>query len=115
MNVSPAGGSRQLYPMCPAQLAEGLEMEKGEEIEWVVEDKHIRVIRLRHTEVPAAGVEERAERSRLGVLDVPRCRLDTASLESESATGGLGEVCLNASRRGGSALKQESKPCRHRE
>jgi antitoxin component of MazEF toxin-antitoxin module len=33
--------------MCPAQLAEALEMEKGEEIEWVVEDKHTLVIRRR--------------------------------------------------------------------
>jgi antitoxin component of MazEF toxin-antitoxin module len=31
--------------MCPAQLAEALEMEKGEEIEWVVEDKHTLTIR----------------------------------------------------------------------
>jgi antitoxin component of MazEF toxin-antitoxin module len=33
--------------MCPAQLAEALEMEKGEEIEWVVEDKHTLTIRRR--------------------------------------------------------------------
>jgi len=38
-------GSRQFYLMCPAQLAEALEMQKGEEIEWVVEDKHTLVIR----------------------------------------------------------------------
>lgn len=45
--IERAGGTRQFYLMCPAQLAEALEMEKGEEIEWVVEDKHTLVIRLR--------------------------------------------------------------------
>jgi len=43
--IERAGGSRQFYLMCPAQLAEALEMAKGEEIEWVVEDKHTLVIR----------------------------------------------------------------------
>ena len=42
--IERAGGSRQFYLMCPAQLAEALEMEKGEEIQWVVEDKHTLVI-----------------------------------------------------------------------
>jgi len=45
--IERAGGSRQFYLICPAQLAEALEMEKGEEIEWVVEDKHTLVIRRR--------------------------------------------------------------------
>jgi antitoxin component of MazEF toxin-antitoxin module len=45
--IERTGGSRQFYLMCPAQLAEALEMEKGEEIEWVVEDKHTLVIRRR--------------------------------------------------------------------
>jgi antitoxin component of MazEF toxin-antitoxin module len=45
--IERAGGSRQFYLMCPAQLAEALEMEKGEEIEWVVEDKHTLTIRRR--------------------------------------------------------------------
>lgn len=47
--IERAGGTRQFYLMCPAQLAEALEMEKGEEIEWVVEDKHTLVIRRRPT------------------------------------------------------------------
>jgi len=45
--IERAGGTRQFYLMCPAQLAEALEMEKGEEIEWVVEDKHTLTIRRR--------------------------------------------------------------------
>jgi hypothetical protein len=31
--IERAGGSRQFYLICPAQLAEALEIEKGEEIE----------------------------------------------------------------------------------
>jgi len=31
--------NRQFYFICPAPLAQALEIEKGEEIEWVVEDK----------------------------------------------------------------------------
>ena len=45
--IERAGGSRQFYLICPAPLAEALEMEKGEEIEWVVEDQHTLVIRRR--------------------------------------------------------------------
>ena len=43
--IERAGGYRQFYLLCPAQLAEALELEKGEAIEWVVEDKHTLVIR----------------------------------------------------------------------
>jgi antitoxin component of MazEF toxin-antitoxin module len=42
-----ARGSRQFYLICPAQLAEALEFQKGEEIEWIVEDKHTLTIRRR--------------------------------------------------------------------
>ena len=45
--IERAGGSRQFYLMCLAQLASAMEMEKGEEIKWVVEDKHTLVIRRR--------------------------------------------------------------------
>lgn len=31
--------NRQFYLICPAPLGQALEIEKGEEIEWVVEDK----------------------------------------------------------------------------
>ena len=34
------GKNRQWYLICPAPLAQALEIEKGEVIEWVVEDKH---------------------------------------------------------------------------
>jgi hypothetical protein len=32
-------GQKQFYLICPAPLAQALEMEKGETLEWVVEDK----------------------------------------------------------------------------
>jgi hypothetical protein len=32
-------GQRSFYLICPAALAQALEMEKGETIEWVVEDR----------------------------------------------------------------------------
>jgi hypothetical protein len=37
--------NRQFYFICPAPLAQALEIEKGEEIEWVVEDKQRLTIR----------------------------------------------------------------------
>jgi len=42
--------SKQFYIICPAPLAEALEMEKGETLEFVVEDKAriiIKRVRLR--------------------------------------------------------------------
>ncbi|MBP1599447.1 MAG: hypothetical protein H6Q05_4824 [Acidobacteria bacterium] len=32
--------NRQFYLICPAPLAQALELQKGEPIEWVIEDKH---------------------------------------------------------------------------
>lgn len=43
--IERANGNRQFYLICPAPLAEALELEKGEQIEWVVEDKHTLRIR----------------------------------------------------------------------
>jgi bifunctional DNA-binding transcriptional regulator/antitoxin component of YhaV-PrlF toxin-antitoxin module len=41
MQVIQRGGkNRQYYLICPAPLAQALEIEKGEVVEWVVEDKH---------------------------------------------------------------------------
>lgn len=37
--------NRQFYFICPAPLAQALEIEKGEQIEWVVQDKRTLVIR----------------------------------------------------------------------
>lgn len=40
LQVIQRGSSRQFYFICPAPLAEALELEKGEEFEWVVKDSH---------------------------------------------------------------------------
>jgi bifunctional DNA-binding transcriptional regulator/antitoxin component of YhaV-PrlF toxin-antitoxin module len=37
--IERANDTRQFYLICPAPLAQALELEKGEEIEWIVEDK----------------------------------------------------------------------------
>lgn len=37
--IQRGGKNRQYYLICPAPLAQALEIEKGESIEWVVEDK----------------------------------------------------------------------------
>jgi antitoxin component of MazEF toxin-antitoxin module len=38
-------GQKQFYMICPAPLAQALEMEKGETLEWVVEDKQTLTVR----------------------------------------------------------------------
>jgi len=37
--------TRQYYLVCPAPLAQALELEKGEDLEWVVQDKRTLIIR----------------------------------------------------------------------
>jgi len=37
--------TRQYYLVCPAPLAQALEFEKGEDIEWVVQDKQTLIVR----------------------------------------------------------------------
>ena len=43
--IERANRTRQFYLICPAPLAEALELQKGEDIEWVVEDKATLVIK----------------------------------------------------------------------
>ena len=50
--IERAKGQRQFYLICPAALAQALEIEKGETIEWVVEDKW--TLRVRRGEAKAA-------------------------------------------------------------
>jgi len=42
--IERANNTRQYYLICPAPLAQAMEIEKGEIIEWVVEDKYTLVI-----------------------------------------------------------------------
>ena len=37
--IERAERTRQFYLICPAPLAEALELQKGEDIEWLIEDK----------------------------------------------------------------------------
>jgi len=37
--IERGGLQRQFYLICPAPLAQALEIEKGETIEWIVQDK----------------------------------------------------------------------------
>ena len=48
--IQRGGKNRQFYFICPAPLAQALEIEKGETIEWVVQDK--RTLRVRRVSVP---------------------------------------------------------------
>jgi hypothetical protein len=51
--IKRANDNRQFYLICPAPLAQALEMEQGEEIEWVVEDRNTLIIR--RTDAPKRG------------------------------------------------------------
>ena len=44
--------TRQFYLVCPAPLAQALELEKGEDLEWVVQDKQTLIIRRAAKEQP---------------------------------------------------------------
>lgn len=43
--IERGGIQRQFYLICPAPLAQALEIEKGETIEWIVEDKWTLTVR----------------------------------------------------------------------
>ncbi len=43
--IKRANDTRQFYVICPAPLAQALEMEPGEKLEWVVEDRNTLIVR----------------------------------------------------------------------
>jgi hypothetical protein len=43
--IERANNTRQYYFICPAPLAQGMEFQKGEEIDWAIEDRNTIVIR----------------------------------------------------------------------
>ena len=43
--IQRGGQNRQYYLICPAPLAAALELEKGEELEWVIADRNTLEIR----------------------------------------------------------------------
>jgi hypothetical protein len=53
--------SEQWYVNFPAQIAQAMEFERGETVEWIVEDKGQLVLRRRNT--PASALKKTAEDS----------------------------------------------------
>ena len=43
--IKRANDTRQYYLICPAPLAQALEMEQGEAVEWVVDDRNTLILR----------------------------------------------------------------------
>jgi bifunctional DNA-binding transcriptional regulator/antitoxin component of YhaV-PrlF toxin-antitoxin module len=43
--IERANQTRQFYLICPAPLAEALELEKGESIEWIIEDRNTLILK----------------------------------------------------------------------
>ena len=43
--IQRANNNQQFYVICPAPLAQALGMEKGEEVEWEVEDRNTLILR----------------------------------------------------------------------
>ena len=60
--VERANGQRQFYLICPAPLAQALEIEKSETIEWVVEDKW--TLKITRTEAQSGRASRRAHAKR---------------------------------------------------
>ena len=40
-------GQQQFYLICPTPLAQALELQKGEAVEWIVEDRQTLTVRRR--------------------------------------------------------------------
>jgi len=60
--IERAKGQRQFYLICPAPLAQALEMEKGEAIEWIVQDKW--TLSVRRVEAQQAQAQQRSHGKR---------------------------------------------------
>jgi bifunctional DNA-binding transcriptional regulator/antitoxin component of YhaV-PrlF toxin-antitoxin module len=59
--IERANQTRQFYLICPAPLAEALELQKGEPIEWVIEDRHTLILK-RPTKLSAKTARSRNAR-----------------------------------------------------
>jgi bifunctional DNA-binding transcriptional regulator/antitoxin component of YhaV-PrlF toxin-antitoxin module len=59
--IERANQTRQFYLICPAPLAEALELQKGEPIEWVIEDRHTLILK-RPTKLSAKTTRSRDAR-----------------------------------------------------
>ena len=45
LQVIQRGKNQQFYFICPAPLAQALELEKGEEFEWIVKDQKTLILK----------------------------------------------------------------------
>ena len=54
--IQRGGQNRQYYLICPAPLAAALEMEKGEELEWVIKDRN--TFEIRRVQAPRSRQRE---------------------------------------------------------
>jgi hypothetical protein len=59
--IERANHTRQFYLICPAPLAEALELEKGEPIEWVIVDRLTLTLK-RRTKTAAPSTRSRDAR-----------------------------------------------------
>lgn len=59
--IQRGGKNRQGYLICPAPLAQALEIAKGEVIEWVVEHKHTIVLKRTPRPTEASSRRRRAQ------------------------------------------------------
>lgn len=57
--IERANRTRQYYLICPAPLAQALEIEKGETIDWVVQDKYTLIIKRTPPARSRGGQRER--------------------------------------------------------
>jgi hypothetical protein len=53
--IQRGGKNCQFYLICPVPLAQALELENGETLEWIVEDKHTLLIRRRSSSATTRG------------------------------------------------------------
>jgi bifunctional DNA-binding transcriptional regulator/antitoxin component of YhaV-PrlF toxin-antitoxin module len=43
--IERSNNTRQFYLICPAPIAEALELQKGEEIEWIIKDARSLIVK----------------------------------------------------------------------
>jgi antitoxin component of MazEF toxin-antitoxin module len=58
--IQRGNGNQQYYLICPAPLAQALELEKSEAIEWVVEDKYR--LTIKRVQAQRTSMEARREK-----------------------------------------------------
>jgi hypothetical protein len=60
--IQRANDTRQFYLICPAPLAAALELQKGEPIEWLIENRHTLIVK--RTPLPRSARAPRSDHAR---------------------------------------------------